>query len=65
MLGLRRAAGVVPGDAGVALVRSNAGRRLMEAGVLDLSEDGRRLVVARPLLTDEVTRAVLDLEPGS
>jgi hypothetical protein len=33
----------------------------MAAGVLGLSDDGRRLVVDRPLLTDEVVRAVLDL----
>ena len=63
MLGLRRAAGVRPGRGGVALVQSPHGRRLMEAGVLDLSPDRQRLVVSRPLLTDEVTRAVLDLEP--
>ncbi len=64
MLGLRRAAGVLPGEGGVALVRSAVGRRLMEAGVLDLSEDRERLVVTRPLLTDEVVRAVLDLPPS-
>jgi oxygen-independent coproporphyrinogen-3 oxidase len=61
MLGLRRSAGVLPGDGGVELVRSVAGRQLMAAGVLGLSDDGRRLVVDRPLLTDEVVRAVLDL----
>jgi putative oxygen-independent coproporphyrinogen III oxidase len=64
MLGLRRAAGVRPGPGGVALVESDAGRRLMEAGVLGLSEDRERLVVERPLLTDEVVRTVLALEPG-
>jgi oxygen-independent coproporphyrinogen-3 oxidase len=63
MLGLRRAAGVQPDRGGVALVESDEGRRLMEAGVLGLSEDRERLVVERPLLTDEVVRAVLALEP--
>jgi len=59
MLGLRRRAGVVPGDIGRALERSEQGRRLMEAGVLGAGPD--RLVMLRPLLTDEVTRAVLSL----
>lgn len=63
MLGLRRSAGVRPGPVGVALVESEDGRRLMEAGVLGLSTDRERLVVERPLLTDEVVRAVLALEP--
>lgn len=59
MVGLRRTAGVETGDGGVALLSSDDGRRLVEAGVL--GERGGRLVVARPLLTDAVTRAVLSL----
>ncbi len=61
MLGLRRRAGAVAGEIGDRLVVSDAGRRLIAAGVLGHG-DGR-LVVLRPLLTDEVTRAVLDLAP--
>jgi oxygen-independent coproporphyrinogen III oxidase len=59
MLGLRRSAGVEAGPGGSALLASDQGIRLVEAGVLDRS--GTRLVVARPLLTDEVVRAVLSL----
>jgi coproporphyrinogen III oxidase-like Fe-S oxidoreductase len=65
MLGFRRTAGVLPQAGGVALVESTEGRRLMEAGVLGVSNDRERLVVDRPLLTDEVVRAVLALEPSS
>jgi putative oxygen-independent coproporphyrinogen III oxidase len=60
MLGLRRRAGVVVGEGGAALLASADGRRLVEAGVL--AEIDGRLVVTRPLLTDEVVRAVLGLE---
>jgi oxygen-independent coproporphyrinogen-3 oxidase len=63
MLGLRRAAGVVVGEGGAALLAGADGARLREAGVIDVV-DGR-LVVTRPLLTDEVTRTVLSLEPGA
>lgn len=59
-VGLRRAVGVGDGPGVRALVGSEAGRRLFDAGVL--AERGGRLVVDRPLLTDEVLRAVLDLE---
>ena len=62
LVGLRRAAGVVPGPGGEALVRSSWGARLVDAGVLGLV--GGRLVVLRPLLGDEVGRAVLALQPG-
>ena len=51
---------MVAGEIGDRLVASDAGRRLIAAGVLGHG-DGR-LVVLRPLLTDEVTRAVLGLE---
>ena len=61
MLGLRRAAGVTAGTAGERLLAGDPGRRLVAAGVLDVAGD--RLVVARPLLTDAVVRAVLDLDP--
>jgi putative oxygen-independent coproporphyrinogen III oxidase len=59
MLGLRRAAGVVAGEGGAALLATEQGQRLIDAGVL-AHVDGR-LVVTRPLLTDEVVRAVLGL----
>lgn len=60
-LGMRRCAGVTPGVAGGRLVDSGPGRRLMSAGVLGL--DGGRLRVLRPLLGDEVGRALLALDP--
>ena len=62
LLGLRRRAGVMLGAGGSALLDSSRGRRLKEAGVIDLA-DGR-LVVLRPLVGDEVSRAVLALQPG-
>ena len=62
LLGLRRTAGVVPGLGGRALLDSAWGQRLQDAGVLGLVGD--RLVVRRPLLGDEVGRAVLALQPG-
>lgn len=61
MLGLRRAGGVTAGRGGSALLASAEGRRLRELGVL--AAEGDRIVVTRPLLTDAVARAVLDLEP--
>lgn len=57
LLGIRRRAGVKPGPLGEALWRSPAGRRLRQAGVIALRD--RRLRVTRPLLTDEVSRAIL------
>lgn len=63
-VGLRRTAGVVPGPGGTALLGSDDGRRLLEAGVIGVLAG--RLVVKRPLLTDEVHRSVLalaDAEP--
>jgi oxygen-independent coproporphyrinogen-3 oxidase len=62
MIGLRRTAGVVPGQGGEALLRSTWGQRLQEAGVLGLV--GGRLTILKPLLGDEVGRAVLALQPG-
>jgi coproporphyrinogen III oxidase-like Fe-S oxidoreductase len=61
LLGLRRTAGVTLGAAGSALVESVAGARLQEHGVIAVVDE--RLVVTRPLLTDEVLRAVLELGP--
>lgn len=60
MLGLRRTAGVRLGPGGTALVESPMGRRLIDADIIEVQSD--RLVVTRPLLTDEAIRAVLDLE---
>ncbi len=60
-VGLRRTGGVVLGQGGEALVVSDEGRRLLDLGVIDVLED--RLVVTRPLLTDEVLRTVLGLDP--
>lgn len=60
-VGLRRTGGVVPGAGGHALLDSSWGKRLMDAGVVAVRNG--RLVVARPLLTDEVLRAILALEP--
>ncbi|MDE0231215.1 MAG: radical SAM family heme chaperone HemW [bacterium] len=59
LLGIRRRAGVRSGRAGEALWKSPRGRELRRAGVIGLHGD--RLVVERPLLTDEVSRAILAL----
>ena len=61
-VGLRRTVGVSHGPGTAALLESDDGRRLVDAGVLE-STDGR-LRVSRPLLTDAVHRAVLDLDRG-
>lgn len=60
-VGLRRTAGVSDGPGVRALLASGAGRRLLEAGVIEAA--GERLRVVRPLLTDAVERAVLALPP--
>ncbi|HEU4916362.1 MAG TPA: radical SAM family heme chaperone HemW [Acidimicrobiia bacterium] len=60
-VGLRRSAGVGPGPGVDALLGSRGGDLLRHAGVIDVREG--RLVVTRPLLTDEVHRQVLDLRP--
>lgn len=60
-VGLRMTSGVRTGPGGQALLDSGPGRRLAEAGVIGVVDD--RLVVHRPLLTDEVHRAVLALAP--
>ena len=59
VLGLRRVAGVRRDELVDRLVAGPAGRRLVAAGVLRVGAD--RLVVERPLLTDEVSRAALAL----
>jgi oxygen-independent coproporphyrinogen-3 oxidase len=61
LVGLRRAAGVVAGPATERLTASDWGRRLVGAGVIAAA--GGRLTVSRPLLGDEVARAVLALDP--
>lgn len=58
-VGLRRAIGVADGPGVRALLESDDGNRLVEAGAIRY-ENGR-LRVVRPLLTDEVHRAVLGL----
>ena len=61
LLGIRRRAGVTPGRVGRALLDSRRGRELKRAGVIGLR--GGRLCVQRPLLTDEVSRAILSMPP--
>ncbi|CAN5209301.1 radical SAM family heme chaperone HemW [soil metagenome] len=60
-LGIRRTVGVVAGTAGEGLLASVEGSRLAEHGVIELVEG--RLIVRKPLLTDAVLRALLDLPP--
>lgn len=55
MLGLRRAAGVVTGQAGRLVLDQHP--EFVQAGIV--SERGNRMVVVRPLLTDAVIREVL------
>ena len=62
MLGLRRAAGVRAGAAGERLLASESGVALIDAGVLEVVGD--RLRIARPLLGNEVSRALLALDAG-
>ena len=61
LLGIRRRAGVKPGRGGRALLDSGRGRELQRAGVISLRGD--RILVERPLLTDEVSRAILSIPP--
>ncbi|HEY7470633.1 MAG TPA: radical SAM family heme chaperone HemW [Acidimicrobiia bacterium] len=60
-VGLRRAAGVAPGPGVDALLETEIGDVLVREQVIEMR--GGRLVVKRPLLTDEVHRQVLDLDP--
>ena len=61
LLGIRRRAGVKKGKAGGVLWHSGPGRRLRAAEVI--SSHRGRLRVERPLLTDEVSRAILAIRP--
>ncbi|HJS71619.1 MAG TPA: radical SAM family heme chaperone HemW [Acidimicrobiia bacterium] len=56
-VGLRRTVGVASGPGTDALLDSEDGKMLIEAGVV--AEENGRLVVTRPLLTDAVHRSVL------
>lgn len=56
-VGLRRRVGAATGPGTEALLRSDGGRALLDAGVIE--EENDRLVVTRPLLTDAVHRSVL------
>lgn len=60
-VGLRRVVGVELGIGGQALLQSASGKHLTEAGVIEVV-DGR-LRIVNPMLTDEVLRAVVDLNP--
>ena len=62
LLGLRRAAGVLTGAAGERLLQSEPGSAVVDAGILEMAGD--RLRIARPLMGDEVSRALLALSPG-
>jgi oxygen-independent coproporphyrinogen III oxidase len=59
-VGLRRTNGVQIGVGGEALMASAAGKRLADHGVI--ARQGDRLVITRPLLTDEVLRTLLALD---
>lgn len=60
-VGLRRSVGVAAGTGVDAFASSSEGARLVEMGVVGLEND--RLVIRNPMLTDEVDRVVLGLEP--
>lgn len=62
-VGLRRTVGVADGPGVRAFLDSDWGARLVDAGVVEFS--GGRLRVMRPLLGDEVARAVLALGDGA
>lgn len=60
-VGLRRTVGVARGPGTTALIESDDGVRLLDAGVIE--DEGPRLRIVKPLLTDAVHRSVIDLEP--
>ncbi|HEY5889688.1 MAG TPA: radical SAM family heme chaperone HemW [Acidimicrobiia bacterium] len=62
-VGLRRSIGADAGSGGRVLLESPDGERLLAAGVISVTD--RWIRVDRPLLTDEVLRSVLALDPGS
>jgi oxygen-independent coproporphyrinogen-3 oxidase len=59
-VGLRRTAGVTAGEGTMALLDSDDGRRLIEAGVISMDQD--RLRIVKPLLTDAVHRSAMALQ---
>lgn len=59
-VGLRRVSGVAAGPGVTALLHSAEGVSLHNAGVIHVT--GGRLIVADPMLTDEVLRAVVGLD---
>ncbi|NND83758.1 MAG: hypothetical protein HKN46_01265 [Acidimicrobiia bacterium] len=61
MIGLRLRDGVALGEAGARFVGTDAGRRLVEMGVLAVDRGIARVV--DPLLTDGVAREVIGLSP--
>ena len=58
-VGLRRKQGIALGPGGKTFLKSEEGRRLVDAGVV--ASSGDRLTVTNPLLTDEANRVVLGL----
>lgn len=60
-VGLRRSAGVRSGPGVESLLQTAGGEMLVREGIITVREG--RLLVRRPLLTDEVHRQVLDLGP--
>ena len=60
-VGLRRSTGVGPGPGVDSLLQTSEGQMLLREGIIEVAEG--RLMVRRPLLTDEVHRQVLDLQP--
>lgn len=60
-VGLRRSAGVSSGPGVDSLIQTSGGQMLLREGIIEVA--GGRLMVRRPLLTDEVHRQVLDLDP--
>ncbi len=60
-VGLRRTVGVATGDGTTALLDSDDGRRLVEAGVISFGQE--RLRIVKPLLTDAVHRSAIALQP--
>lgn len=62
-VGLRRTVGVARGPGTEVFLASEEGSALVAAGVV--VEEGSRLVVVDPLLTDAVLRAVMSLQPST
>lgn len=60
-VGLRRSVGVETGRGTTALMDSDEGQSLLEAGVI--TEENGRVTISKPLLTDAVHRSVLGLTP--